>query len=306
MAFSFFKKIKEVIMRRRILVTGLSVLISCSFNLTSLAAWNQQGNNWSYIQEDSTLATKKWLKINELWYYFSDVGVMEKGWVELKGKWYYLDKEIGYMKTGWIQDESGNWYYLDDINGDMLVNKRTPDGYYVNKSGVYDATKGNTKKQRNVGPSAQIVKQTTNSLLKGIEFPALGVFAVNNLSNNSWGVTGSIEALNSLNNTMGNNIKVTDNSIVYAPNGVVKLKISKAVDHYEISDYGAIDSDMETILLAMCNLISSTPQQIYNAIYQAAEYDQTIMRSNTYTAFGDGQILYTVYDDYVKFSVINK
>jgi hypothetical protein len=293
-------------MRRRILVTGLSILISCSFNLTSLAAWNQQGTNWNYIQEDSTLATKKWLKINDLWYYFSDIGIMEKGWVELKDKWYYLDKEIGYMKTGWFQDETGNWYYLDEVNGNMLVNKRTPDGYYVNKSGIYDVSKGNTKKQKIAGPSTKIAKQTANSLLKGIEFPALSVFAVENLSKDSWGVAGSIDALNNLNSSMGNNIKVTNNSIVYSPNGVVKLKIVKAVDHYEISDYGAIDSDMETIILAMCNLISSTPQQIYNAIYQAAEYDRTIMRDNSYTAFGDGQILYTLYDDCVKFSVINK
>lgn len=293
-------------MKREILITGLSMLISLSANFTSHAEWHQQDGNWSYEQEDSTIAKNKWLKINDLWYYFSENGVMKTGWIELKDKWYYLDKEIGYMKTRWILDNDGKWYYLDDVNGNMLVNKRTPDGYYVNKAGVYDSSKGNNKAGSKLGPSAQIAKQTANTLLKGIEFPTLSAFAFDNLSKNSWGITGSIEAMNSLAALMGNNVVIDGKSIVYAPNGVVKLKLVKTADHYEIYDYGTIDKDMETILLAMCNMISSTPQQIYNAIYQAAEYDQTIMREKSYTVFGDGQILYTIYDDYVKFSVVNK
>jgi hypothetical protein len=53
-----------------------------------------------------------------------------------KGKWYYFDNE-GYMKKGWIL-WNAKWYYLGE-NGDMLLDTITPDGYRLDKDGVYIA-----------------------------------------------------------------------------------------------------------------------------------------------------------------------
>lgn len=293
-------------MKRKILTLLFSTLFCCTLSFTSFAFWKQQGEAWNYVQEDSTIAANKWMKINDLWYHFSKDGIMETGWIKLNEKWYYLDNVIGYMKTGWFHDDDGSWYYLDEVNGNMWVNKRTPDGYYVNKSGVYDASKGNNKTKGNVGPASKIIETKSNTLLRGVEFPALSSFATDNFFKPEWGVEGSLEAINSLNIAMENSFKIDQTTITYTQDGMVKLKLVKENDHYVLYDYGSFNNDMETALLAMCNLISSTPQSIYNAIYQAAEYDQTIMRSETFTDFGDGKILYTVFDNYVSFTIAKK
>lgn len=292
-------------MTKKTIILGVTILISLNAAFPTFAEWQQQESAWKYQEGNSGYAANKWLKINNLWYYFSDTAEMQTGWIKLNDEWYYLDKTDGYMKTGWFLDEDGSWYYLDTINGNMLKNKRTPDGYYVNEFGVYDASKGKITGS-NLGPGSLISQKKDQTLLKGIAFPELSAFALGNLTSDKWGIDGSLEALTALDATMQNSFQIDGNTITYAPNGIVKLKLVKAGDHYEINDYGSIDTDMETALLAMCNLISSTPQQIYNPIYTAAEYDQTIMRSEYYKPFGDGKILYTVHDDYVSFSVTPK
>ena len=40
------------------------------------------------------------------------------------------------MQRGWVQT-SGNWYYLLN-NGEMAVNRVTPDGYKVDQNGKWD------------------------------------------------------------------------------------------------------------------------------------------------------------------------
>lgn len=273
-------------MKRKIGILGLSVFISLSSIFSASAAWEHQEGIWKYQESDSSYATNKWLKINNLWYHFDDKGDMQ---------------------TGWFQTGDGKWYYLDKENGDMWVNKRTPDGYYVDESGVYDASKGQfTKEMLKIGPGAQIVEEKEKALLKGVEFPSLSSFASSNLTTGDWGIAGSQEAMSSLGNAMQNSIQIEGNVITYAPGGTVKMKLVKAGDHYEIHDYGSIDSDMETILMAMSCLISSKPHSIFNAIYTASEYDQTIMRSSYYKKFGDVKIMYTICDGYISFSVAAK
>lgn len=293
-------------MTKKTIILGLTILISLNTAFPALAEWQQQESVWKYQEGNSGYAANKWLKINNLWYYFSQSAEMQTGWIKLNEEWYYLDKPDGYMKTGWFLDEDGSWYYLDATNGNMWKNKRTPDGYYVNQSGVYDASKGKINDNNKSGPGSKISQEKTATLLKGIEFPELQTFALGNLTSDKWGTDGSLEALTVLNATMQSSFQIDGNTITYAPGGTVKLKLAKAGDHYEINDYGSIDTDMETALLAMCYLISSTPQQIYNSIYTASEYDQTIMRSEYYTSFGDGKILYTVHDDYICFSITKK
>ncbi len=79
------------------------------------------------------------------------------------------------------------------------------------------------------------------------------------------------------------------------------LKLLKNGDHYELYDYESIDKPMESALMAMCSIISSQPQLAYNAMYTAAQYDQTVMASGYYKSFGDSQIKYTILDKHFLF-----
>ncbi len=54
------------------------------------------------------------------------------GWVEIDGKWYYHDSN-GNGVTGW-RISGDNWYYC--LDGEMLTDTITPDGYYVDSTGV--------------------------------------------------------------------------------------------------------------------------------------------------------------------------
>ena len=97
------------------------------------ADWLYDNGSWYYLKDSGSMATG-WVKDNGSWYYLKDSGSMATGWVKDKGSWYYL-KDSGAMATGWIKD-NGKWYYLAS-SGNMLSNTRTPDGYYVDASGVW-------------------------------------------------------------------------------------------------------------------------------------------------------------------------
>ena len=71
----------------------------------------------------------------EAWTYRLGIDLMAKEqWVFVKENWYYIDSE-GYMTTGWIE-LNGSWYYLQE-DGSCAVNTLTPDGYRVDKDGVW-------------------------------------------------------------------------------------------------------------------------------------------------------------------------
>ena len=97
------------------------------------ADWLYDNGSWYYLKDSGSMATG-WLKDGGTWYYLKDSGSMATGWVKDNGSWYYL-KDSGAMATGWIKD-NGKWYYLAS-SGNMLSNTRTPDGYYVDASGVW-------------------------------------------------------------------------------------------------------------------------------------------------------------------------
>ena len=123
------------------------------------AGWKQLGGKWYYLEDDSKkmvtgwkkTATGKWYyldqvngdmktdwqQINQVWYYLDHTnGDMKVDWQWINNKWYYLDPVNGNMKTGW-QLIRGKWYYMNKINGDCLLNTVTPDGYTVDKNGVW-------------------------------------------------------------------------------------------------------------------------------------------------------------------------
>lgn len=99
--------------------------------------WVQDGDNWYYYDDHGIMQTG-W--VNEIpgfegaWFYFGDDGIMQTGWVQDGGNWYYLGDD-GIMQTGWVQDGE-DWYYLND-DGTLLTNSYTPDGNYVDETGIW-------------------------------------------------------------------------------------------------------------------------------------------------------------------------
>ncbi len=83
-----------------------------------------------------------WELINGNWWAFDETGYAKTGWLrdEDYGGWFYMDLEHG-MRTGWVL-LNGAWYYFNPVSdgkrGMMYAGQRTPDGYYVEKNGVWD------------------------------------------------------------------------------------------------------------------------------------------------------------------------
>ena len=96
--------------------------------------YDESYGSWYYLKEDGKYARNEWFYYKNGWYYLNEIGAMEKGWLEVSNKWYYLDQD-GKMETGWVQVD-GKWYYLNK-SGALLTNTITPDGYKVNRDGVW-------------------------------------------------------------------------------------------------------------------------------------------------------------------------
>ena len=94
------------------------------------------------IVRDSGDISHSWEQINGNWWAFDETGYAKTGWLrdEDYGGWFYMDLEHG-MQTGWVLLD-GVWYYFNPISdgkrGIMYAGQRTPDGYYVDKNGVWD------------------------------------------------------------------------------------------------------------------------------------------------------------------------
>ena len=81
-------------------------------------AWLKDPNNgrWWYSLPNGTRPVKVWKQINGKWYYFDELGFMcQNSWIKYQDKWYFVGPD-----------------------GDMWTNRRTPDGYLLDKNGVWD------------------------------------------------------------------------------------------------------------------------------------------------------------------------
>ena len=110
--------------------------------------WMKDAKGWWLRFSDGTwpmadrTGAYHWEKINGKWWAFDEMGYAKTGWLrdENYGGWFYMDPEHG-MQTGWVL-LNGVWYYFNPISdgkrGIMYAGQRTPDGYYVDKNGVWD------------------------------------------------------------------------------------------------------------------------------------------------------------------------
>lgn len=102
---------------------------------TAANGWKQDSTGWYYIKSDGTRASGEWLNLDGSDYWFDTNAYMATGWRQFSnGAWYYF-RTGGAMAVNYWAKNQGNWFYLGS-DGVMLKNATTPDGYYVDGSGI--------------------------------------------------------------------------------------------------------------------------------------------------------------------------
>ena len=156
---------------------GKNVSNNSSSEKDAQGTWKRDNKGWWFEFKDGTYPAGEkindqngeklgWIQKDGKWWAFGSDGYLKRGWAQdnASGKWYLIDENTG-MQTSWHYDESDqHWYYLDPASGVMLTGWqfingkwyylskisgavplgsmyreiRTPDGYYVDKDGVWD------------------------------------------------------------------------------------------------------------------------------------------------------------------------
>ena len=101
------------------------------------SSWIQRNGVWAYREANGALVRNARREINGKQYWFDENGNMLEGWrQDGSGAWYYLTPGQGALRTNsWLLYKN-QWYYLGS-DGKMLTDSRTPDGYLVNKEGIW-------------------------------------------------------------------------------------------------------------------------------------------------------------------------
>lgn len=129
-----------------------------SVTVTKKDGWNKSGKTWYYYEDG--VKEKGWLKLKNTWYYLDPkTGAMyDDGLAEIDGGTYYFYSWGGMANSFWyLDEETGDWYffrgngamaknawiewkgeyYYVGRDGAMLTNTVTPDGYTVDRNGVW-------------------------------------------------------------------------------------------------------------------------------------------------------------------------
>ena len=98
--------------------------------------WKKDDRGWWYVKKDSSYAKSELLNIDSKEYWFNWEGYMVTGWLQDKsGDWFYFNSDGSMRKSAWLEYKSA-WYYLSS-SGIMLKSARTPDGYNINREGIW-------------------------------------------------------------------------------------------------------------------------------------------------------------------------
>lgn len=137
-------------------------------NKSANGTWIKQSGKWWYEHDDGSYTKNGFETIDGKQYYFDSSGWMKTGWVK-SGKdstgaaaWYYMNSDGSMAKNKWI----GNYYV--GSNGVMLRNTTTPDGYQVDKNGLWTGAKKS-------GGSSAKVSSTKKTLQYGMTDSEVGV-----------------------------------------------------------------------------------------------------------------------------------
>ena len=105
--------------------------------MASGSSWIQRNGVWAYREANGALVRNAHREINGKQYWFDENGNMIEGWrQDGSGAWYYLTPGQGALQTNTWLLYKNQWYYLGS-DGKMLTDSRTPDGYLVNKEGIW-------------------------------------------------------------------------------------------------------------------------------------------------------------------------
>lgn len=114
---------------------GPAVTPRLTYAASEDVGWVFQDGAWYYMDLANQPVTDWLFGPDGRWYFLDANGVMKTGWLQLGQVWYFLNAD-GAMATGWVQGADGRWYYLLQ-DGRMGTDMTTPDGYYVDKDGVW-------------------------------------------------------------------------------------------------------------------------------------------------------------------------
>ena len=93
-------------------------------------------NGKTYYFDQNCKMAEGWKQVAGDWYYFNDYGAaVVKIWLKSGNKWYFMQADGTMARNKWIQWYN-KWYYVGS-DGAMYANRYTPDGYWVNGSGVW-------------------------------------------------------------------------------------------------------------------------------------------------------------------------
>ena len=105
-------------------------------NGQKVSGWQKIGVAWYWFAADGVMATNQWIT-DQGTYWVNGSGIMvSNNWIQVKGSWYYLLGDGRRAENRWVYARDKKWYYLGK-SGVMLTNTTTPDGYRVDKNGVW-------------------------------------------------------------------------------------------------------------------------------------------------------------------------
>ena len=94
------------------------------------------GGKAYFFDQNGVMEHSKWKYDNGNWYYLNSYGAgVVKIWLLSGGKWYFMQADGTMATSKWIQWYN-KWYYVG-ADGAMYANRKTPDGYWVNKNGAW-------------------------------------------------------------------------------------------------------------------------------------------------------------------------
>lgn len=100
--------------------------------------WKQDGTGWWYQTPDGTYLYNCLEYINDKWYQFDEDGYMMTGLIQNKetGNFHLFNQNGALLiDAGWVEISNNEWVYV--WRKTCVVNRETPDGYFINETAIW-------------------------------------------------------------------------------------------------------------------------------------------------------------------------